>query len=118
MPRSDTFQRLKGAEERLTAVTDALQGLNSPAREWAERLGEAAHVLESIRPAEIAPGERARTEQVLSRLAAQAATAKTLLDSAAALYFGRVLSQGAVSGGYLADGAADSFGGGGMQIHG
>lgn len=113
-----TLQRLRAIEADLATASGLLTHLRLSDSAWPEALVKAAANLESIRFDESLSAERGLIEQLLRQLAEQAKLTRTLLDTAAALYFGRVLSGRFVECGYLADGAVTHAHYGGMRIEG
>lgn len=118
MQAQEIVQRLGAIESDLAAVIESLTHLGFSDRVWPESLRKAGANLESIRFDEGLNADRRTAEQLLRRLSEQTKVAGTLLDSAAALYFGHVLSDRSMECGYLADGAANSIHYGGMRIEG
>jgi hypothetical protein len=109
MQAKEILRHLGKTESDLAAAIDSLAFLSASDRIWPEALQKAASTLQSIQFGESSSAERSQFEQRLRRLAEQARTAGTLLETAAALYFGRVLSSCSVECGYLADGGANSI---------
>jgi hypothetical protein len=118
MQAQEILRRLGETESDLSSAINSLAFLGASDRIWSEALRKAAATLESIQIGESLNTERGRVEQLLRQLAEQARTARTLLDTAAALYFGRVLSSCSMECGYLADGGANSIHYGCMRIEG
>jgi hypothetical protein len=118
MQAQEVLQRLGASESNLVTAIDSLAHMGVSDTIWPEALAKAATTLQSIQFGETLSAERSHVEQLLRRLAEQARTAGTLLDTAAALHFGRVLSGRSVECGYLADGGADSIHYGCMRIEG
>lgn len=118
MQPRETLQRLRAIEADLATAIDSLAHLGLSDSAWPEALLKAATNLESIRFDESLNAERGLIEHLLRQLAAQTKVTRTLLDTAAALYFGRVLSGRFVECGYLADGGVAHAHYGGMRIEG
>jgi hypothetical protein len=118
MQVQEVLQRLGATESDLAAAIASLAVLGGSGRIWPEALRKAAATLQSIQIGGTLSPERGRIEQALRRLAEQVRTAGTLLETAAALYFGRVLSSCSMECGYLADGGANSIHYGCMRVEG
>jgi hypothetical protein len=118
MQPREIIQRLRAIEADLATAIDSLTHSSLSDSAWPEALVKAAANLESIRFDESLNAERGLIEQLLRHLAEQTKVTKTLLDTAAALYFGRLLSGRFVECGYLADGAVAHAHYGGMRIEG
>ncbi len=118
MQAQEVLKHLEAIDSNLGIAIDALAHLRAPDGTWPEALRKAAGTLQNIQFGESLRGERSSVEQALRRLAEQARTARTLLDSAAAFYFGRILSSCSMECGYLADGGANSVHYGCLRIEG
>jgi hypothetical protein len=118
MQPREILERLRAIETDLAAAIDSLAHLGISDAVWPEALRKAAANLESIQFVEDLHAERSLVEQLLRHLGEQTKIARTLLDTAAALYFGRVLSGRSVECGYLADGGANNVHYGAMRIEG
>ena len=118
MQPQEILQRLRAIETDLAVAIDSLAHLGLSDAVWSEALGKAAAHIEGLEFDGGLKAERGLVEQLLRHLAEQTKVARTLLDTAAALYFGRALSGRSVECGYLADGGANSVHFGGMRIEG
>lgn len=118
MQTQEILERLGAIETDLAAAIDSLAHIGLSDRVWPEALRKAAANLESIQFDGSLASERGLVEQSLRHLAEQTEIARTLLNTAATLYFGRALSGRSVECGYLADGGANSVHYGGMRIEG
>jgi hypothetical protein len=107
MGAQEVLQRLAATESDLAAAIDSLAHVGFSDGIWQERLRKAAATVQSIQFDGSIKTERNRVEQLLRTLTERARTAGTLLDTAAALYFGSILSSCSTECGYLADGGAN-----------
>ena len=115
---TDTLDRLDGAQAHLDRAIRSLLDLNSVAGECPASLQNTAGLLSSIDVAAGGTAPRVPVELLLKSIAVKVATARRLLDSAAALYFGAVLHCGSLEQGYSQDGVAAKFGGGCLRVEG
>lgn len=118
MIAADTLEKLGNAEAHLDHAIRSLLEMNSPADKCPLSLQKAAELLSGVHLARGASVAGGRVRPLLRLIAAKAATARQLLDSAATLYFGAVLHYGSLEQGYSASGIADKFGGGCLRVEG
>jgi len=111
-------QRLEDACAELTAGSEALIAMTPAADNWCYPIRKAADLLKGLDLSEMAQIRCKEVEERLRKAQTGSATAGRLLESAAALYFGRVLSRGSFECGYLADGETVSSAGGCFRIDG
>ncbi len=108
--------RLDHACAQLAAAKEALLAMTSPTDAWCDPFRNAAHLLEGLDLSGMSQSRRREIQEGLSEIQMSSAAAGRLLESAAALHFGRVLSRSSSECGYLADGKALSIGGGCFRI--
>ncbi len=118
MQAKKVFQLLGATESELVTAIDSLTRAGFSDGLWPEALRKAAATLQSIQLDTCVGTERNRLKELLQQLAGRARTASTLLDTAAALYFGRVLSSCSRECGYLVDGGANKIHYGCIRIEG
>jgi hypothetical protein len=111
-------QRLDDVSAQLAAACRALVAVTSTADSWCHPIRKAAALLEGLNVSDTSQIRCKELEERLQKIRANSAAASRLLESAAGLYFGRVLSRGSVDCGYLADGKAVSAGGSCFRIDG
>ncbi len=114
----EVIQCLGVAESNLLAAINSLIHMSASDKTWPNALRNAAEALEDVQFNENLDAERSRIVQLLRQLTRQARTAGTLLDAAAALHFGRVMSSCSVECGYLVDGGTNNFHYNSMRIEG
>jgi hypothetical protein len=110
--------RLEDACTQLAAGSEALLAMTSAPDHWRDPICKAASLLEGLDLSEMARIRCKEIAEGLHKLESASATAGRLLDSAATLHFGRVLSRASFACGYLADGEALSTGGSCFRIDG
>ncbi len=92
--------------------------LASPGQLGQDALRRVQVALEGINLTRTAAADRASTTHLLQRMESNVCAAQKLLESAAALYFGGILSHGFVNSEYRPDGESSSFGGGCLRTEG
>jgi len=118
MTQIDVSKRLAIADHFLSDAIEKLLTLTSPAHLGQDALRRVQVALAGIHPAAVAAADRASTTQALRRIDANVGVAKKLLESAAALYFGEILSRGFVNSEYRPNGESSNFGGGCLRTEG
>lgn len=117
MTHSEVSRRFAGAHTHLEQAIEALIALD-PVPDYVEPLEAAAALLAGVPCEELTRAERAQFSEQAQLLSRKAAQVETLFHSAGALHFGTLLNNNRASGGYTADGSADSAVNGGFHIDG
>jgi hypothetical protein len=118
MDAHELAKRLTAADSYLASAAQALLSFGSPAMEWSTPLQKATEMLEDIRTAQPWTADLADSEPLLRVISLRVTDLQTLLDSAASIHFGRVLSGCSFNSGYLANGATETVGGGCLWVQG
>jgi hypothetical protein len=109
-------RRLDDVSAQLAAGCQALVDMTSTADSWCHPIRKAAALLEGLNLSDRSQIRGKEVEKRLQEIRMNSAAASKLLESAAGLHFGRILSRASVDCGYLADGKAVSAGGSCFRI--
>jgi hypothetical protein len=103
-------RRLDDVSAQLAAGCQALVAMTTTADSWCHPIRKAASLLEGLNLSDTNQIRCKEVEERLQKVRMNSAAASKLLESAASVSFGRVLRQGSVDCGYLADGKVVSGG--------
>jgi hypothetical protein len=118
MTAAELLIYLDKVDAQLSCGIDTLLAMEFSEQTWPEPFFAAAELLSDIDLTTELVAQHPALEEKIKLLRDRATTASKLLESAANIYFGRVLSATLADGGYQSDGATENVGGHCLQIDG